>query len=816
MRSFLADVRYAIRGFRRNPLFASAAGTLLAVGIGLNAATFSLFDAVIWKPLPAVARPSELVDLDARAASYPSFLDLRRERGKAFSGIAAWSHRWLAVAGGDRGPVPEHLPGTLVSAEYFDVLGVRLEAGRGFLRRDEDAGETVAVVSHAFARQRFGSSARALGRSFLANGVPFTVVGVTPQPFRGVGFGSVDQVWIPIGAWPRIATGGASRMKILARNWGWLNLFARRSPGIGPSEAQAAADVLVRRETAAYPKEVGQGYAIRVRPLARVAAGAGDSMHPARLLGILLGAVAVVLLIACGNLANLLLARAAGRRKEIAVRQALGASRARLIRQLLTESLLLAVSGGLGGLLVAAWLVSLIARIPIPGGQHTFGAFDPSLDLRVTGFALLVSLATGALFGIVPAISGSRASLVTSLKDERSPAGRRLGVNGVLVAGQIALCLLLLSCAGLFLRSLKNALTADLGFEPNAVAIGSVNLGLARYDEGRARAFATELARRALFLPGVRSAAWTGILPLSGDRDEESIRIPDATGTVPTAVDTLTVGPGYFETLGMPLAKGREFDARLDLPEGPPAVIVNESAARAFWPGRSAIGGHVKIAGADRTVVGVVRDSRFHTMTDRDVPSVAVDLDQMGSDGVLAAMTLVVRMRSSGDPALVLEPVKREVAGLDPTLPFFGVRTLSEVIGDVLLPQRLGSAFLGVFAALAFFLAVVGVYAVVAGSVARRVREIGIRIALGARPAQMRRMVILQTARVIAAGLVVGLPVTWASTSVLARFLYGVSPADAPTLLLSTLLLVAGALAAADLPARKAARVSPVEALRHE
>jgi putative ABC transport system permease protein len=432
----------------------------------------------------------------------------------------------------------------------------------------------------------------------------------------------------------------------------------------------------------------------------------------------------------------------------------------------------------------------------------------------VLAYAFVVSLLTGAVFGIVPAVQGSRVALIPALKDEQPQTSRRLGVNGVLVAGQVALCLLLLSCAGLFARSLRNALTADLGFQPHVVAIGSVNLGLARYDEDRARTFATELRRRAMALPGVRSAAWTGVLPLSGDRDNETMKIPEATGPVPKAVDTLTVGPGYFETLGMPLAAGREFDERLDAPAGAPVAILNESAAKAFWPGRSALGRRIEIAGAERTVVGVVHDSRFYTLTDRDLPLVAVDVDQLGSDGVLTSMTLAVSTK--GDPALLLQPLRSEVTRLDSSLPFYEVRTLTDVIGDMLLPQRLGSAFLGLFAVLAFLLAEVGVYAVIAGSVARRVRELGIRIALGGRPAQMRGMVLRQTAVPIAVGIAAGLPVTFAATRVIERFLYGVSPADAATFIFSTLLLVAGALAAADLPARKAARISPMEALRNE
>jgi predicted permease len=810
MRNAVQDVRFALRGFRKSPLFTASAIVVLALGVGLNAATFSLFDAVVLKPLPAVGRPGELLDLQVRGGSYPSFRDIRQGGGSVFLGVGAWGHRWLSVAGGG---TAEHLRGTLVSAEYFDVLQVRLAAGRGFVRSEEDSGDPVAVVSARFARQRFGSPANAIGRVFLANGAPFTVVGVAPPEFRGVGFASFSEVWMPIGAWPQIATGGGGRMNILGRGWGWLSFFARLKPGVPRTQAQAAVDLLVRQETAAYPKDVGSEYAIFVRPLARAAAGAGNSVDPARFLGILLGAVGIVLLIACANLANLLLARGAGRRREIAVRQALGASRGRLIRQLLTESVVLASIGGAAGLLVASWFVALLARVPIPGGA-TFGAFGAALDLRVLGFAFVLSLVTGGLFGLVPAVKGSRVHLLPSLKDDPPPGGRRLGLNGTLMACQVALCLLLLSGAGLFVRSLRNALTADLGFQPRGVAIATVNLGLARYDGARARQFTTELARRAARIPGVRTAAWTGILPLSGDRDTESMRIPEATGPVPKAVDVLTVGPGYFAALEMPVSAGREFDAGLDLPQGTPAAVVNESAARRFWPGRSPLGRRIGIYGGERIVVGVVRDSLFYSLDDRGLPLVAVDGDQLGADGLLSTLTLVVR--TSGDPRLVLEPLRREVARLDSALPVFDLRTLDDSIGDMLLPQRLGSALLGLFAGLAFLLAEVGVYAVIAGSVARRTRELGIRLALGGRASQVRRMIVRQTALPVAVGIAAGLPVTFAATRLLGRFLYGVAPWDPATLAAAVLVLITGGLLAADLPARRAAAISPVEALRHE
>ena len=771
MKNTLQDVRFAFRALRKSPLFTASAIVVLALGVGLNAATFSLFDAVVLKSLPAVGRPGELIGSAGPGGSYPSFRDIREGGGGVFQGVGAWGHRWLSVAGGG---AAEHLRGTLVSAEYFDVLQVPLAAGRGFVRGEEDAGDPVAVVSARFAGRRFGSAANAIGRVFLANGTPFTIVGVTPPEFRGVGFASFSEIWVPIGAWPRIATGGGRRMNILGRSWGWLSFFARSKPGVTKAQAQAAVDLLVRQETAAYPKDVGSDYAIAVRPLARSAAGAGDAADPARFLGILLGAVGVVLLIACANLANLLLARGAGRRREIAVRQALGASRGRLIRQLLTESLVLASLGGAAGLLVASWFVALLARVPIPGGA-TFGAFGAALDLRVLGFAFLLSLATGGLFGLVPAVKGSRVHLLPSLKDEPPPGGRRLGLNGTLMACQVALCLLLLSGAGLFVRSLRNALTADLGFQPRGVAIATVNLGLARYDGPRAREFTTRLAERAARLPGVRSAAWTGILPLSGDRDTESIRIPEATGPVPKAVDVLTVGPGYFEALEMPISAGREFDARLDLPEGTLAAVVNESAARRFWPGRSArrpADRHLRRRAGRRR-----RRSRFAVLfarrprppagrrgrrpARRRRPSLDHHARHPDVGATRASFSSRFAARSRGSTRRCRSST-------------FGPST----IRSATCCSRSGSAPVcsASSRALSFVLAQIGVYAVVAGR--RRPPRARARDPAGARraPAQVRRMIVRETAASIAAGLAVGASghfcsarVSWAASCMASR-----------------------------------------------
>jgi predicted permease len=479
---------------------------------------------------------------------------------------------------------------------------------------------------------------------------------------------------------------------------------------------------------------------------------------------------------------------------------------------MLTESLALSVAGGGAGVVVANWSLALMASLSLPGDVE-IAAFDPSLDLRVLSFALVLSVATGVLFGLLPALKATRVSVASALKDEQAAARRRAPLPGALIAAQVAFCLVLLASGGLLARSLKNALATDLGFEPRGVALASVHLGLARYDGARAWTFAAAAARAAESLPGAKSAAWTGLLPLSGGQDVESLELPGAPAGQRLSVAVTAAGPGYFRTLRLPLSAGREFEDS-DTPEGNPVVVVNEAAARRFWPGRDPIGQRIRIYNAERTVVGVSRDSRFDNFRDPHVPLVTLAIQQLGGDGVLAPMTLLVRV--SGDPRGAAAAVRAEIAAMDASLPVFGPSTLEESIGGLLLPQRVGSALVGLFALLTLALSALGIYAVVAGSVARRVREIGIRLALGARPGQLRRMILAQSAAPVAAGLLVGLPLAYAAARALSSFLFGVTAADAATFLAAALVLALAAAAAADLPARRATRIDPMAAVRHE
>ncbi len=801
------DLRWAVRTLLRSPGFTSLTVVTLALGIGLTTAVFSLFNAVVLQSLPRVERPAELVALDEGSASYPAYLYLRQGT-TSFSGVAAWANRWFALSGVG---AADRIQGVVASGNYFEVLGTRPALGRFFTAREEESGEPIAVLSHATWAVRFAGSPSALGSDLVLNGVPFRIVGVAPRGFRGVGFGDAPDVWIPIGTWPRVATGSMARLDYHRRSWGWMSLFGRLRPGLDLARARAEAEAVVKREAATFPDDVNGE--IHVQPLARAAAGAGQAADPARLLGLLLGAVFVVLLIACANLANLLLGRAVSRRREIAIRQALGAGRARLIRQLLTESLLLALCGGAAGLVVASWALTFLARVPVPGGG-ALGDSGAALDLRVFLFAGGISVATGLLFGSLPAFQGTRSDLLPALKNPSLQGGRRATARSVLVTAQVALCLVLLAGAGLLLRSLQNALATDIGFRPAAVVHGSVNLGLARYDAPRALRFTEDLAARVSAMPGVRAVSWTGSLPLSGDRDSESVRKDPAAATAHEVVDVQAVGPDYFVTVGTPILRGREFRKALDAPQGPGTVVVNEAAARRFWRGQDPLGRRMNIYGADRTVVGVSRDARFRSWSDAPAPMVFVNADQLGGEALLSSITLLVR--TDGDARAALAALRGAVAGLDPNLPVFEVRPLQETISGLLMPQRFGSALLGLFGVFALVLAAVGIYAAVSYSVAQRTREVGIRMALGARASDVQRLIVRQSAAPLVAGLAAGIALAAAVTRMLGGFLYGVPPTDPVTFAAVTTLLALCGVAAAYVPARWASRIDPIAAIRNE
>ncbi|MDT7603526.1 MAG: hypothetical protein QOF61_1523 [Acidobacteriota bacterium] len=812
MEAILRDLRYGLRALRNNPGFTLIALLSLALGIGANTAIFSVAHAVFLRPL-AVEDPASLVAITNNVLSYPDYLALR-DRNHVCRGLAAFSFRELSL---EHGGQPERVAGVAATGNYFDVLGVRAATGRTFLPED-DAGadsQPVVVLSHQLWRARFGGDREVVGKTLRLNGVTFTVVGVAPPSFRGTSLVSKPDLWVPLTIWPRLATGYYTKLDIKRRTWSWLSVFGRLESGVARERAESELNQLAQQERDANHAKTQPGFHYEMRPLTVAATGMDSRQDFVRFMTMLFAVVGVALLLACANVANLLLARATARRREIGVRLALGASRSRLVRQLLAESVMLSLMGGAAGLLVALWSLELLSSFDLPGGI-ALGKLDLGLQPGVLAFTFLLSLATGVVFGLAPALGASKLDLIATLKNQAAsvtPGHARL--RHALVATQVALCLLLLICAGLFLRSLRNALSINIGFEPERVATASVNLGLQRYDAPRARAFYDQLAERLVTTPGVQSAAWATTLPLSGGRDRDGMELE---GYQPpegqhTDIDSNAVSPGYFRTLGIPVLRGRDFDAR-DNMEAPGAAMVNEALARAYWHGQDPLGKRIKDNGREVFVVGVVRDHKFIDLRTDPPPQVFFPLAQVTEEWGLTTVSLVAR--TDGEPTKLFGTIEREAHGLDPALPVFNLRPLGDNLREQLTAQRFGGALLGLFSLLALALASVGIYGVVAYSVVQRTREFGIRIALGAQARDILRLVLGRGSLPIAAGLALGLISGVVLTRFLSSFFYDLSTTDPLTFAAAATLLAAIALAACLIPARRATRVDPMIALRDE
>ena len=807
MSSMFSSLRQAVRSLLRAPRFSAAAILILGLGIGANTAIFSLMDAILLRPLPAVPAPQALVSLEKDTLSYPQYRTLAAEARGTVRLAASQIRAMSLTSTGD----PQIVGGALASGNYFDVLQARPALGRFFGAAEEDGRQSVVVLSYRLWRSGFGQDASVLGRTVGLNGVPFTVIGVAPEGLRGVRFGAHPDLWVPIGAMPRIATGGLARMKIESRNWGWLKLFGRLEPGATRAGALATITTILRRDASAHGEDFDAA-AWSLEPTLRVAAGAGDEPSPSSLFAILAAAVAAALLIACANLANLMLARAANRQREAAIRRALGASRGRLVRQMLIESVLLSVAGGGAGLVAASWALAALSRVSLTDGL-TLALFQPELGGAAVVFALTISVLTGVAFGWIPAVQVSRTPIDSVLRSTASTLAPRSLARGVLLGTQIAVCLALLACAGLLGRSITRALAIDLGFHPEHVTVAEVRLGLQRYDAARAAAFVEELPRRLAQRPEVVSVSWTGILPLSGGESVETFEAEGYTpgqGEHPT-VNVAVVGAGYFRTLRIPIAVGREFETA-DRAGTQAVAVVNEAMARRFWPGQSPIGRLLTID-MPRRIVGIVKDSRFASLSSAAAPHAYAPLLQFPT-AALDAQTLLVR--AEADPAVVAGWVRSAIHDLDSSIPVTSVQPYDAVVAERLLPQRAGAALLGVFGVLALILAAFGIYAVVSYTVAQRTREVGIRIALGASPSEVRTLVVRQNAAPIAVGILAGIALAASAAPLLGGLLYGVPPLDPVAFGAATSLLGATGLLAAWVPARRASRVDPIAAIRTE
>ena len=809
MENLLKDLRYAFRSLVKRPGFTIVAILTLALGIGINTTVFSLANSVFLRQLP-VASPQNLVWIFSgrdNPTSYPEYLDYQQQT-ELFDGVMAYD--WAGLNLGSNGQ-SERVEGTLVSGNYFDVLGVKAELGRTFLP-DEDK-SPVAIISHNLWQRRFNSDATVVGKSMVLNGVQFTIVGVAPHDFVGAEEAFPRQVWIPLLMQASVRPTPASVNNRNVRN---LNVMARLKHGVTLRQAQAGMNVVASRLAQNYP-ESNRNFQISL-----YTAGNGRPSFRALLkpvTQILLGVVGLVLLITCANVANLLLARAARRRKEVAIRLTLGATRSRLIRQLLTESILLAVVGGLAGLILNFWLVNLLIAlkpaVPLPVNVefHT--------DWRILSFTLLLSVLAGIIFGLVPALQASKHDLVPALKDHSQQLGdrrRMFSLRNALVIGQVALSIVVLIGAGLFLRSLNHARAIDPGFDAEHVLTLSFNTAAQKYDATKAEQFYQQLTNRVQTLPGVQSVSVAQSAPLSYFYSP-AISSPvfveghePPQGEDPPFVGNNAIGPDFFRTLGVPLLSGREFTDR-DREGAPRVAIVNETLVRDLFPNTNPIGQRLRVLlrqPASWEIVGVVKDSKYRSLGEDPMPYIFLPYLQNPQPA------MAVHVRTSGNPREVAAAVRREVQALDPNLPAFHVMSLADNIDISLFPSRFGAVLLGVFGFLALLIASIGIYGVMSYGVSERTHEMGIRMALGARAGDVLRLVISQGMWLALIGVAIGAGLAWGVTRVVKSYLYDVSVTDPLTFIGIALLLIVVALLACYVPARRATRVDPLKALRYE
>jgi predicted permease len=824
----MSDIRQAFRTLRANPAFTLAAVLVLALGIGANSAMFALIDAVLLKPLP-VREPDRLVVLSTvepgspgveYSFSYPAFQDLRNSV-PAFSGVLATSGLRVSVSYNGRNL---RCPGELVSGSYFTTLGVQPFLGR-LLTPDDDrvlGGHPLIVLDYEF-WQRLGADRGIVGRGLVVNGQPMTIVGVTPREFYGTELAQRPAIRVPMTMAP-VLRPGAGDLNLTQRTHQWLKVMSRLGPGVTLEKARAAASVVFAADTRALIENAPPGASEQDRKrvagrrldLRDGAQGIGRMQRDARLPILLLGgATLALLLVACANLANLLLARNTNRAREFAVRGALGGSRWRIARQVLVENLLLSGVAGMLGFLLSFWISGAILSF-LPSG-NALGT-DLAPDARVALATLVISMAAGALFGLVPAWRSAGQDPGAALKADQPTMASGDGVfslRSTLVVAQFALSFVLLVGAGLFLRTLNNLNHVDTGFARDHVLVATLDPSLNGDTRERANALLSDFVQRVAGIPGVTSAGLSSVSPITHSWDVYGLQVPGyhpKDGEEPEA-SAVTVSPGYLEAMRIEVKQGRLLTWR-DGAGAPAVAVINETMARDYFDG-AALGRRFSFG--DRLpafeVVGVVADGKYVDLREERVPRF-VYLSFLQSPFPAGEMTL--HARTSGDPMRSLDAVTRELRALDPALPLSGVSTLEGQIAESLSSERILATLGSAFGVLALLLAAVGVYGVLAFAVARRTREIGLRMALGARPAEASWMVLRQVAASCAVGLLAGLAGVVALQGAARSVLYGVAPVDGLVLVGAFLALTSMAALAAWLPARRAARLDPLAALRHE
>ena len=826
MNTLWQDFRYGARMMIKAPGFTLIAVLSIALGIGVNAAVFTLVNGMLLKPMP-VRQPDRLVALYTiepnsiypSQFSYPDYVDYR-DHNQVFSDLFIhFTTAGLSLKGRDG--MAEMVCGEMVTGNYF--TGLRLDAALGRLLTPEDdkrpGGHPVAVLGHAFWQRRFGGDPNVIGQIVKLNGHDYTIIGVAKKGFSGTRqFGWIPDVYLPLMMYAQ-AIPGTNESFLSNRGSRSFNINGRLRDGVTIGQARAAMSAFAKHLADDYPQtnaNLGVGMipaSTKVQP-AVVLMGYVPTM-----IGAMMGLVGLVLLVACANVANLLLARATVRRREIAVRLALGASRLRLVRQLLTESVMLSALGGGLGLALAIWLSDLF-RLGAP--KLDFATmdldYDLSLDYRVLGFTLGVSVLTGVIFGLAPALQASRPDLVPTLKGETGNvvAGlRRFNLRNMLVIAQVALSLMLLISAGLLVKSMRNAQTMNPGFRMDHLMMASVNVDLHGYDEARGRRFYKELGERLRRLPGVEQASFAGPLPL--DQYNYGARVT-IEGRVPkTENERLNIGysivaHNYFETMNTPIVQGRAFTER-DNENAPRVLVINETMARRYWPDQNPLGKRLRLGGEQNPwleVIGVARDGKYITLGEPPTDYFFLPYLQ-NHDG---QRTLLVR--TTGDPESVVAGIRREVKALDEQLPVYGVRTAPEFLDRILSGPKSIAATVSGFGLLALLLAAIGLYGVMSYAVAQRTREIGVRVALGAEPRDLKRMILRQGLRLSLGGIALGLVGAFGLARLLQSLLYDVSATDPLTFGVIAISLMVVALVASWIPARRATKVDPMVALRVE
>ncbi|HEY6229658.1 MAG TPA: ABC transporter permease [Pyrinomonadaceae bacterium] len=813
MEMFWQDLRYGLRMLLKAPSVSIVATIALALGIGANTAIFSVVNAVLLRPLP-FANSEALMNVwetdstrgyKRGSASYPNFVDWR-EQNHVFERMATYhSSDFILTGRGDS----SRLQGAVVNADLFPLLGVAPVIGRSFRSEEDAPGESgrVVILSQQLFQQRFNSDPNIVGQPMTLDGKVFTIVGVMPRAFQ---FPVQND---PVELWTTVAVDREGEDPITnERGAHYMNVIARLKPGVTKTQAQAEMTSISARLEQQYPdKDLHKSTSVEPTLEALV----GD-IRPALL--ILLGAVGCVLLIACANVANLLLVRAMSRHKEMAIRAALGASRMRVVRQLLTESVVLSLAGGTLGLVLAVWWSDLLIAL---GKQNIPRALQVGLDWRVLTFTLAVSVLTGIAFGLVPALHSSKTELTESLKEGGRATGegaRRNRTRGVLVVAELAIAVVLLVGAGLLIQSLWRLRNVSPGFQSQNLLTFVVGIPEVKYPTEKQNQFYRNLVARLQALPGVTSAGSVIPLPLSGDMFSISFETegrPEAKGNQPSA-DFFAISDDYFKTLGVPILKGREFNQR-DSVKAPGVVIVNQAFAKKFFPNEDPIGKRIKpgISTTDqksdwREIVGIVGDVRNRNLSSDlragyFVPQAQVPFNQM---------TMVVR--TANDPHTLIAAVQNEVHAMDKEVPVFNVKTMEEYISNTVAAPRFNATLLMIFAIVALILTIVGLYGVMSYSVAQRTNEIGIRMALGAQTRDVVLMIVSQGFKLVLLGLAIGLLGAFALTRVIASLLFGVTAKDPITFASVALLLAIVALLACYIPARRATRLDPLQALRYE